>query len=84
MNQVIDKVEEFQVVILRELKALESKLSKQEESIKRYMKQHRSHPNSEQLLIAGLRSTRTSFELLRDEIEELNQLMVMLFREKLQ
>lgn len=72
----MNKAPDIQALILRRLEAIESILHKQEEAIKAYKLQNPSNFNAHELLTAGLRSTRTSFELLRDEIEELHQLVL--------
>jgi hypothetical protein len=81
MNQATSEIREFLTLILNKLETIESKLVKQEEDIKAYIGQSPSSLESNALLIAGLKSTRTSFELLRDEIDELHQVTVALFQE---
>ena len=44
------------------------------------MEQSPASLDSNELLVAGLKSTKTSFELLRDEIDELHQLVIGLFK----
>ena len=78
MNQTTSEIRESLSLILNKLETIESKLEQQEEDIKKYMKQSPAGLDSNELLIAGLKSTRTSFELLRDEIDDLYQLTVAL------
>lgn len=79
MTQAIEEIREFLSLILNELKSIESKLEKQEESIKAYVEQSAASLDANELLVTGLKSIRTSFELLRDEIDELHQLTVALY-----
>lgn len=76
MNKAPQEAKDIQVLILKRLEAVESMLNKQEEAIKAYKLQNPSNFNAHELLTAGLKSTRTSFELLRDEIEEFHQLVL--------
>ena len=78
MNQTTSEISESLNLILNKLEAIDSKLEQQEEDIKAYIEQSSESLDSNELLIAGLKSTRTSFELLRDEIDELHQLTVAL------
>jgi hypothetical protein len=80
MSQVMEEIRESLTLIFNKLETIESKLVRQEEDIKAYMEQSPPSLDSNELLVAGLKSTRTSFELLRDEIDELHQLMVALFK----
>lgn len=84
MNQVTCEIKESLTLILNKLETIGVKLEQQEEDIKEYIKitQGPTSLESNELLIAGLKSTRTSFELLRDEIEELHQITVVLFKGK--
>jgi hypothetical protein len=76
------EIRKLLTLIFKKLETIESKLARQEEDIKTYMEQSTSSLDSNKLLITGLKSTTTSFELLRDEIDELHQLAVALFNEK--
>ncbi|WPY01620.1 hypothetical protein Trichorick_01534 (plasmid) [Candidatus Trichorickettsia mobilis] len=80
MNHATSEIKESLSLILNKLEAIDSKLEQQEEDIKAYIEQSSASLESNDLLIAGLKSTRTSFELLRDEIDELHQLTVALFK----
>lgn len=81
MSQTIEEIRSVLTLMFNKLETIDFKLKKQEEDIKAYMKQCSANLNSNELIIAGLRSTRTYFELLRDEIDELHQLTVALFNE---
>lgn len=80
MNQETSEISESLNLILNKLEAIDSKLEQQEEDIKSYIQQSHAGLDSNELLIAGLKSTRTSFELLRDEIDELHQVTIALFK----
>lgn len=80
MSQAMEEIRKSLTLILNKLETIESKLDQQEEDIKTYMEQNPSSLNSNELIIAGLRSTRTSFELLRDEVDELNAPVIILLK----
>lgn len=81
MSRTIEEIREALTLILNKLETIESKLDRQEEDIKTYMERSEISLDSNELIIAGLRSTKTSFELLRDEVDEINELVIMLFKE---
>ena len=81
MNQRITEVKESLTLILKKLESIESKIERQEADIKTYMEKSFSHLDSNELLEAGLKSTRTSVEVLRDEIDELHQIVMVLSQE---
>ena len=80
MNQEMSEIRESLNLILNKLRTIDSKLDRQEEDIKAYIGRSLVNLDSNELLIAGLKSTRTSFELLRDEIDDLHELTVALFK----
>ena len=80
MSQAMEEIRKSLTLILNKLDTIESKIEKQEENIKAYIEQSPASLDSKKLLIAGLKSTRTSFELLRDEIDELHQVTIELFK----
>ena len=80
MSQAIEEIREALTLILNKLETIDSKLDRQEKDIKAYMEQNPASLDSNELIIAGLRSTRTSFELLRDEVDELNAPVIMLLK----
>ena len=80
MSGAIQEIKESLTLILNKLETIESKLEQQEKDIKEYMEQSPASLDSNELLVAGLKSTRTSFELLRDEIDELHQVTIELFK----
>ena len=74
-------INEFYPLILKKLEAIEVLLNNKEVEIKSYLATNPDALKSADVLIAGLKSTRTSFELLRDEIEELHELTIVLSKE---
>jgi hypothetical protein len=72
---------EFYSLILKKLEAIEVLLNNKEVEIKSYLATNPEALKAADLLLAGLRSTRTSFEVLRDEIDEMHQLTIALSRE---
>jgi hypothetical protein len=80
MSQAIEEIRDALTFILNTLETIDSKLDAQEKDIKTYIEQKPLSLDSNELIITGLKSTRTSFELLRDEIDELHQVTVALFR----
>ena len=82
MSQAIKEIRDTLTLILSKLETIDSKLVKQEEGIKTYMEQSELSLDSNELIISWLKSTRTSFELLRDEIDDLYQLTVALCKRR--
>ena len=80
MSQTIEEIRDTLTFILNNLQTIDSKLDRQEQDIKAYIARGLVNLDSNELLIAGLKSTRTSFELLRDEIDELHQVTIALFK----
>jgi cell fate regulator YaaT (PSP1 superfamily) len=72
MEQKVDKLKDSLVFILDKLENME------EQEIENYIKKNRSIDFNE-LVAAHLKSTKTSIELLREEIDELQQLITLLF-----
>ena len=82
MSQTIEEIRDTLTFILNMLKTIDRKFERQEEDIKGYIERGLVNLDSNELLIAGLKSTRTSFELLRDEIDELQQVTVALLKRR--
>ena len=80
MEQKVDKLKDSLVFILDKLENMEKQVRKQEQEIENYIKKNRSIDFNE-LVAAHLKSTKTSIELLREEIDELQQLITLLFEE---
>jgi hypothetical protein len=74
-------INEIYLLILRKLEAIEEHLNNKQEEIKAYLARNSDIVKEVEVML-GLQSTRTLFELLRDEVEELHQVTVALFREE--
>jgi predicted ribosome quality control (RQC) complex YloA/Tae2 family protein len=61
--------------IFNKLKELENKIEKQEEDIRIFLTTRDSNYEPSHLLIAQQKATRTSVELLREEIEEVHHVI---------
>lgn len=80
MEQKVDEIKDSLVFILSKLEGIEKQVRKQEEEIENYVKKN-CNIDFNELVAAHLKSTKTSIELLRQEIEELHQLITALFEE---
>ena len=80
MSGTTEEIRDTLTFILNKLQTIDSKLDRQEEDIKAYIERGLVNLDSNELLIAVLKSTKTSFELLRDEIDELHQVTIALFK----
>ena len=80
MSGTTEEIIDMLTFILNMLKTIDRKLDLQEENIKAYTQRSMADLDSNELIITGLKSTRTSFELLRDEIDELHQVTVALLK----
>ena len=81
MSRNITEIRELLSQILNKLETTELKIERQGEDIKTYIEKCDGHLNKNELLIAEQKVTRTSIELLRDEIEELHQVMKIIFND---
>ena len=72
MSNKEDKIEELLIM----LKDIEVKITNQEKDVKTYIDNASSRVEITEILIAHMRSLKTSIELLRDEIDELEQIML--------
>ena len=72
MSNKEDKIEELLIM----LKDIEVKITNQEKDVKTYIDKASSRVEITEILIAHMRSLKTSIELLRDEIDELEQIML--------
>ena len=66
------KIEELLIM----LKDIEVKITNQEKDVKTYIDKASSRVEITEILIAHMRSLKTSIELLRDEIDELEQIIL--------
>ena len=74
MSNKLDKVEE----LVAKLKDIEIVITEQEREVISYMAKLPLTAESTTLLVAHIKSLRTSIELLREEIDELHQVVVTL------
>jgi hypothetical protein len=75
-----EEIKELLTHILNKLERLEQKIERQEEDIRIFLvSRDRSYEPSD-LLIAQQKATRTSVELLREEIEELHQVIRVILK----
>ena len=72
MSNKEDKIEELLIM----LKDIEVKITNQEKDVKTYIDKASSRVEITEILIAHMRSLKTSIELLRDEIDELEQIIL--------
>ena len=72
MSNKEEKIEELLIM----LKDIVVKITNQERDVKTYIDNASSRVEITELLIAHLRSLKTSIELLRDEIDELEQIIL--------
>jgi hypothetical protein len=82
MNDKITEIRELLIQISNKLEVTRQKIEQQSDDIKKYINLNLVNLDSNELIIAGLKSSKTSFELLRDEIDELQQLTIVLFNSK--
>lgn len=80
VNQAIEETRDSLILIFEKLENIECQLKRQEEDIKTYMLHSPAGLDFNKPLVAGLKSIKTSFELLRDEIDELHQLTIVLLK----
>jgi len=81
MTEKITEIKEILDQILNKLEATELKIERQADEIKTYIKHRGLDSEISKLLIAQQKSTKTSIEILRDEIEELHQVVKLIFNE---
>ena len=74
-----NQIRELLSLILNKLEATELKIERQANDIKTYIEQHKLDSETSKLLIAQQKATKTSIEILRDEIEELHQVVKLIF-----
>jgi gas vesicle protein len=76
-----NQIRELLSLILNKLEATELKIERQANDIKTYIEQHKLDSETSKLLMAQQKATKTSIEILRDEIEELHQVVKLIFNE---
>lgn len=80
MENKQEEIKELLTHILNKLEDLEQKIERQEEDIKIFLAGKDSSYEPSDLLIAQQKATRTSVELLREEIEELHQVIRVILK----
>ena len=75
MKNKQEEIKELIGHILNKLEKLEQKIEKQNEDLRIFLVGKDSSYEPSNLLIAQQKATRTSVELLREEIEELHQVI---------
>lgn len=70
-----EEIKELLNHILNKLDRLEQKIERQEEDIRIFLTSRDSSYEPSSLFLAQQKATRTSVELLREEIEELHQVI---------
>ena len=75
-----EEIKELLGHILNQLDRLEQKIEKQNEDVRIFLAGKDSSYEPSSLLIAQQKATRTSIELLREEIEELHQIIKVILK----
>ena len=82
MEEKTTKIKDLLNLILKKLETTELTIERQAEEIKIYIEQQELDIETSKLLMAQQRAIKTSIEILRDEIEELHQVVKLIFNEK--
>lgn len=82
MNQEIEQIVKSLNIILRKLKVIENQITSQAKYIELYVAKCPPALNANNKLIDNMKSTRTLIEILRDEVDELHQIITALFYAK--
>ena len=80
-NKKITEVTELLFLILSKLEETEINIERQSHEIKQYIEKQELDVDTRTLLVAQQKSTKTSIELLREEIEELHEVVKLIFDE---
>lgn len=81
MNEKTTEIKDLLSLILKKLETTELTIERQADDIKKYIEQHELDLETSKLLMAQQKATKTSIEILRDEIEELHQVVKLIFNE---
>jgi hypothetical protein len=81
MTENMGEIKKLLTQILEKLDVIELEIEKQEEEISTSLEKEGSNLNPDELFLLSQKSTRTMVELLRGEIEELHQIVRILFNE---
>lgn len=80
MQNKQEEIKDLLSHILNKLERLEQKIERQEEDIRNFLASRDRSYEPSSLLIAQQRATKTSVELLREEIEELHQVIKVILK----
>jgi hypothetical protein len=80
MENKHEEIKELLGHILNKLEKLEQKIEKQNEDVRIFLAGRDSSYEPSNLLIAQQKATRTSVELLREEVEEVNQVIRVILK----
>ena len=80
MENKQEEIKELLGHILNKLEKLEQKIEKQNEDLRIFLAGKDSSYEPSNLLIAQQKATRTSLELLREEVDELHQIIRVILK----
>lgn len=81
MEEKSAEIKDLLRLILKKLETTELKIERQANDIQTYIKHRGLDSETSKLLMAQQKATKTSIEILRDEIEELHQVIKIIFNE---
>ena len=81
MAEKTTEIKDLLSLILNKLETTELTIERQADEIKTYIEQHELDLETSKLLMAQQKATKTSIEILRDEIEDLHQVVKIIFNE---
>ena len=81
MEEKTTEIKDLLSLILKKLETTELTIERQADDIKKYIEQQELDVGTSKLLMAQQKATKTSIEILRDEIEELHQVIKLIFNE---
>ena len=81
MEEKTTEIKDLLSLILKKLETNELTIERQADDIKKYIEQQELDVGISKLLMAQQRAIKTSIEILRDEIEELHQVVKLIFNE---
>lgn len=81
MDEKTAEIRELLSLILKKLEATELKIERQVDDIRTYFEQHELNSETSKLLMAQQKATKASIEILRDKIDELHQVVKLIFNE---
>jgi len=81
MEEKSAEIKDLLRLILKKLETTELKIERQANDIQTYIKHRGLDSETSKLLMAQQKATKTSIEILRDEIDELHQVVKLIFNE---